>query len=288
MENFFTKKAEEHSEWYANHEGMLKSIGEDALKSVIDMNLPITYEIPDNIEVLGQQANNIYRRNLKNIVEHFGKMSPSLFAYAQWSMMYACWSGAHWFNRARAEGIVLDNEYTRRMGTPQGYGENEGKSWTTFDQFQTFSSDVEFKEIASILGFETRPDDYYAMHALEMYWQNEACRLSVGSLEFFAAIQESKSADSLACGLFMWNECEKGFKEGIENGDLDLIAPARRSMAKFAASARHASTNEVRSALVERYKKERGNYSSKDAAAISYTKDYPYEFQTIRNWLKNV
>ena len=50
----------------------------------------------------------------------------------------------------------------------------------------------------------------------------------------------------------------------------------------------HADTQSIKTDIIADYKTNKALYSSKDAAALAYIKQYPLKFSTIRKYLKNL
>jgi hypothetical protein len=69
---------------------------------------------------------------------------------------------------------------------------------------------------------------------------------------------------------------------------IGTIDQARSMMASFQANARHAPSQAEKAVVQAKYRGERDRFASKDDAAYHYTKNHPYEFATIRKWLKGV
>ena len=66
-----------------------------------------------------------------------------------------------------------------------------------------------------------------------------------------------------------------------------VTSAARIALAKVAATARHAPNQAMKAAAVAKYQAEKRRFTSKDAAAMEFTKEFPMEFGTIRAWLRN-
>lgn len=274
-------------EWLARHDAARAGAWSDALTTVTQMDLPLELGLPRNISGLCVRANEQYTRTYDNLQERHANQTPALFAYAQWVKWAACWDGAHWFRRSIENGTVGDNEYCRDHCTAAGYARTEGWAYAVFNKMGELKFQDFFHTVIENFNFESPPTDHDVLQALELHWLWQASQGCSSQAELLEVLHEAGEAGALANGLYMWDQSEASFLEVMESDPKSNAAvSARRLLAKAAAGARHAPNQVVREQVVARYKAERGNFTSKDAAAIAYTKDFPFEFSTIRDWLK--
>lgn len=275
------------AEWLERSDKVRALAWRDAQEKVSGMGLETKIDLPREISGLYSRANKQYTRDFDNLKNEFGDRLPELFAYAQWVKWIACWDGAYWFLHSIEHGVVLDNNYTRSFCTAAGYARNEGWACTVFDKLAELAYQPFFQAMSEKFGLKEKPSDSRVLDALELQWLRLASESSPTHDEFLEFLHEAGEAGALSSGLNMWNEGGKCAIEEMEtdpNSKAALLA--RRLVAKTAASARHAQSQAVREQVIARYKAEKGIFSSKDAAAISFTKDFPFEFSTIRDWLK--
>ncbi len=71
------------------------------------------------------------------------------------------------------------------------------------------------------------------------------------------------------------------------NSTLSMIIEKNTLARQKGASIAHQKTDEYKKEIINNYKNNKASFDSKDIAAIHYTKTYPLEFSTIRNYLKN-
>lgn len=251
------------------------------------MGLETKIVLPQEISGLHFRANGQYSRNFANLQNEFGDQLPAIFAYAKWLKWISCWDGAYWFSHSIKNGVVLDNDYTRSFCTASGYACNEGWAYTAFNKLAELTHQPVFQAMSKKLGLKQKPADHLVLAAMGLQWLHLASDSNPTMSELLEFLHEAGEAESLSNGLRMWDE---GAKYALEEMECDpnskAALAARRLLAKTAAGVRHAQSQAVREEVVAKYKSEKENFSSKDAAAIAFTKDFPFEFSTIRDWLK--
>ncbi|XAH21630.1 hypothetical protein AAFF27_16580 [Xylophilus sp. GW821-FHT01B05] len=261
----------------------------DAVKEVFEMNLPLEIGLPRNISGLCTRANDQYARTYDGLQERHTHKLPALFAYAQWVKWGSAWDGAHWFRRSIEDGTVGDNEYCREHCTPAGYARTEGWAYAVFNKMAELKFHALFREVLEHFAFDGPPSDHDVLQALELHWLWQASQGCASHAELLEVLHEAGEAGALANGLHMWDAGASTLLETLEADPTSSAAVSvRRVLAKAAAGVRHAPNQAVRERVVTRYKAERSQFTSKDAAAIAYTKDFPFEFSTIRDWLKGI
>ena len=273
----------------ARHEAAVLGAHEDAIKEVWAMKLPLEISLPRHLTGLAHRANDQYTRTYDTLLEKYAESLPRLFAYAQWVKWFSCWDGAHWFRRSIENGDVGDTEYCRQRCTPSGYAETEGWAYAAFNKMGELSFSATFSIVLEHFGLDRVPADQDVLHALELHWLRQASEGCASHAELLEVLHEAGEAGALANGLHMWSESEKLALESItDTSDTPAAAAARTLLARMAAQARHAPGQAAREKVRARFTAERESFGSKDATAIAYTKDYPFEFSTIRDWLKGV
>lgn len=274
-------------EWLARSDRVHALAWQDAQETVARMELEEKVVLPKEISGLHFRANEQYSRTFEALQNEFGDQLPALFAYSQWLKWVSCWDGAHWFSHSIKNGVVLDNDRTRSFCTAVGYARNEGWSYTVFNKLAEFTHQPVFQAMSEKFGLKEKPADHLVLAAMGLQWLCLASDSNPTKAELLEFLHEAGEAESLSNGLQMWDE---GAKCALEEMELDpnskAALAARRLLAKTAAGVRHAQNQAVRERVIARYKSERANFSSKDAAAIAFTKDFPFEFSTIRDWLK--
>ena len=283
MTEEFAKKYEKFKDWYDNHDQMLRDIKQKSFDDLLEMDLPKNIKLPEEISSLGQRGFADYKRAYLSISAEAGADMDALAAYVEWIGWLGALSGSLWFQRAINAQYMEDTPYSRLAATPKGHGFLEGFVNHAYYELSSSIAAPFLERIRNILGLNGEYSDCLLLRMMDLMWQWKASKALIGSEEFFSAICEAKDADSFSSGSLMWQASREALKDGDGEEYSDLF---RRNFAKSAAVARHASTNETRSLVVDRYKQERDKYSSKDAAAFAFTKDFPFEFSTIRGWLK--
>lgn len=274
-------------EWLQRSDRIRELAWQNAQETVLDMKLEAKLILPREISGLYPRANEQYTRTFDNLEEEFGDQLPSLFAYAQWVKWVACWDGAHWFRNSIEHGAILDNDYTRSFCSGTGYASKEGWSYTAYNKLAELDHVSVFQAMSEKFGLEKCISDHQILTAIELHWLHLASDSNPDRDKLLEFLYEAGEASALSDGLRMWDEGAKLALEEIEEDQNSKAAiSARRALAKTAASARHAQNQATREKVVMRYKAEKGNFQSKDAAAIAFTKDFPFEFSTIRDWLK--
>lgn len=274
-------------EWLKRSDGVRELAWRDAQETVSGMGLAAELVLPNEISGLHFRANEQYARTFDSLLSEFGDQLPALFAYAQWVKWVSCWDGAYWFAHSIKCGVVLDNEYTRSFCTAAGYARSEGWSSTVFNKLAELDHQPHFQAMSDRFGLEGRPSDRLIFSAMELHWLWLASDSDLAREELLEFLHEAGEAGALSNGLHMWEESEKCLLEEMESDPNSKAAlSARRLLAKAAAGARHAPNQAVREQVVARYKAEKDKYSSKDSAAFAFTKEFPFEFSTIRDWLK--
>lgn len=276
-------------EWLARAEAVNDLAWSDAQKAVMEMTLPAALVLPREISGLHFRANAQYTRTYDKLQDEFGEKLPALFAYAQCVKWVSCWDGAYWYKHSIDHRVILDNDYSRASCTAEGYAHKEGWSYTVFNKQWEFRYQPFFQTESEKFGLEKKPNDQTVLTALELHWLWLASDSNPTQEEFLEYLHEASEAETLSNGLYMWDEGAKCSLEEMESDPNSKAAlSARRLLAKTAAKARHAPSQAVREKVVARYKAEKEKFSSKDSAAIAFTKDFPFEFSTIRDWLKGV
>ncbi|MEF9965733.1 MAG: hypothetical protein RR779_15315 [Comamonas sp.] len=276
-------------EWLARADKVSELAWIDALDKVEQMALGSELVLPREISGLHPRSNTQYTRTFDVLHGEFEGRLPALFAYAQWMKWVAGWDGAYWFMHSIEQGVVLDNDSTRARCTAEGYALHEGWSYAVFNKQGEFNRHKLYQTMAERYGLGDRPSDYRVLSALELHWLWLASDQGLEREKFLEYLYEAGEASALASGLHMWDEGVKCSLEEMESDPNSKAAlSARRLLAKAAAEARHAPNQAIREKVVARYKDEREKYSSKDSAAFAFTKDFPFEFSTIRDWLKGV
>lgn len=274
-------------EWIERAEKVADLAWRDSLKKVELMALENEIILPREISGLHPRANAQYTRTFDILQEEFMGRLPALFAYAQWMKWVAGWDGAYWYMHSIEQGVVLDNDFTRSRCTAEGYALHEGWSYAIYNKQGELNRHLLYQAMSERYGLENKPSDHRVLLALELHWLWLASDPSLDRDKFLEYLYEAGEASALSSGLHMWDE---GFKCSIEEMESDpnskAALSARRLLAKTAAEARHAPNQAIREKVVARYKDEREEYSSKDSAAIAFTKEFPFEFSTIRDWLK--
>lgn len=274
-------------EWIKRSDKVRELAWSDAQEMVAGMKLGESLVLGRAISGLHCRANDQYTRTFDSLQEEFGEKLPSLFAYSQWVKWVACWDGAYWFKRSIEYGAILDNDYTRSFCNGASYAQKEGWSYTAYNKLSEIDHFPAFEAMSKKFGLNNNPPDYIILRAMELHWLNLASNSSQNQEKLLEFLYEAGDAKALSNGLHMWDE---GAKLALEEVEVDPNSKAailaRRSLAKAAASARHAPNQAVREKVVARFRSEKGNFQSKDAAAIAFTKDFPFEFSTIRDWLK--
>lgn len=274
-------------EWLQRSDRVHALAWQDAQKTVLDMKLETKLVLPREISGLYPRANEQYTRSFDNLKEEFEDQLPSLFAYAQWVKWISCWEGAHWFRNSIEHGAILDNDYTRSFCSGTGYARKEGWSYTAYNKLAESEHVADFQAMSEKFGLKKIISDQNILNAMELHWLHLASDSNPDRDKLLEFLYEAGEANSLSDGLRMWDEGGKLALEEIETDQNSKAAvSARRALAKTAASARHAQNQAVRENVVARYRAEKDNFQSKDAAAIAFTKDFPFEFSTIRDWLK--
>lgn len=274
-------------EWLARHDSIRAKAWADALATVEKMELASEVVLPPEIPGLSRRANRQYAQTYVNLKDKFPGKLAELMAYAQWVKWVSLWDGAHWCRNSREQGAIPDEEFGRLLDSAVGYAAAEGWAYTVFNKLSEFEHQAEFGAVATKFGLKKKPSDEQVLTALELHWLWLASESDPVKDELLEWLHEAGDAKALANGLYMWEESKKACLEEIESDPQSKLASsARRSLAKNAAGVRHAQNQAVREQVVARYKAEKDTFSSKDAAAIAFTKDFPFEFSTIRDWLK--
>lgn len=269
-----------------NWEELLKIINirarDIARKDFLENYSPIIYDWPSEIDGLSDLDRDNYENNFVEISLEFEDDANKLFAYANIVLGYVCRLGAAKIRLMLEHGIYPDNEYTRMCSTPEGYIGNERITPDFLVEISGSNANTLIKSIAYVIGFKKQPDDIYIMKALDCIWLKLASEDFSGTEKVFMALAEARMASEIANDLIIINRLDRN------NSKEDSIAEIKSSIARRAASARHAKSNKDRILAIEKYKNNRSSYKSKDDAAYALTKDFPYEFATIRSWLKKI
>lgn len=274
-------------EWLERSDRVRDLAWRNAQETVAGMGLEMRLTLPSEISGLYLGSQKQYALRLDRLQDEFGDLLPSLLAYTQWVKWVSCWDGAHWYKQAIEQGVILDNDYTRSLCTGTDYARKDGWSYAVFNKLMDLNHHSDLQEMAARFGLEERPSDNAVLGALGLHWLWLASDSKLAQAEVFEFLHEAGEAKALSHGLCMWDDGMEYSLEVMESDPNSKAAlSARRLLAKTAAEARHAPNQAVREQVVARYMDEKIQYSSKDAAAIAFTKHFPFEFSTIRGWLK--
>lgn len=269
------------------HKSIKDSAWENSIKTVVLMNLPIEIKLPREINFLSHRANYDFCNCYEVLQGSFRDEIYKLFAYAQWVKWLACWYGFYWEEYSFENELNKDDNYQLIYSKAIDYAKTEGWASSVLDLLSEYDFDELIKDVIEKFEFKNKPKNWEILQAMQLHWLWEAGNTS-SRYELTAALHEAGQADTFANGFFMWEEGRKALIEEIQADPSNKVVVSTKSMlAKVAAKARHASTHVVREQVVKRYTAEQAIYASKDAAAWAFTKDYPFEFTTIRSWLRN-
>lgn len=267
-----------------NWEELLKVINSRAKKfakiNFLEKDIPIIYDWPSEINGLSDLDRDNYEKNYLEISVVYENELPKLFAYANLIRQYVCHVGAAEMKLKVEHEIYPDNEYTRMCSTPEGYVGNERVTPGFMREISGKNINDDLINIRNAFRFSTPPDEINLLKALDCIWLKIASEDFLGTDRVFLALAEARMAAEIVSCLSMLRITKIGNNE-------EIVSEIKSSIARDAALVRHAKSNNDRVKVVKKYQTSKDAFTSKDAAAIAFTKDFPYEFSTIRAWLKN-
>ena len=260
------------------------SSSERALQDLKSRGSPYV-NIPAEIEGLYFIDCEIYSKRFKDLNNEFGPMFDKLMAYAISLTWYSVIRRAYLTKGLVEESLLEDDESNKLFSTPEGYGETGGYGKSVLEEVLGDSSGT--YKLAELIGIP-RPSFKAIFDALYIYFMSEASNSGDSRHKLLQCLYEAKFALAHSHGEYMWKGAYEAANLEIESGDSKILSSARAVIARNAAITRHSPTREMQRQVVERYKQERALFSSKDEAAFTYTKAFPFEFSTLRGWLKNI
>lgn len=263
-----------------SNEDSLETV-ESSIKWCVDNEFPYELNIPEFIDSFSYRDRVVYQEIYDELSRKYSSELKKLIAYSVWVIWYSCQRKSKLFQIAIKENWYRDDGFGDALSKAEGVGEILGYTRTALDEIH--GETLGIRKIQNIFSFENLPSDIETLRALYLWFMAGAAEGDANKFSVDLCLYEAKAAQALAFGLEMWDDAQKI----IGNKNVDSLAEARKHLAKQASDARHAPNREVRKMIVEKYKEEKEKYSSKDAAAMAFTKDYPYEFSTLRSWLRN-
>lgn len=229
----------------------------------------------------------IYLEKLSELRSQVNYKIENLIAYSQWILWYACTRSALIHQYAIDNLFVENDEYNKACTTGAGFGEINGFVNTAYSYFS--SENVGILKIREQFSHITAPTDSQLMDAYYLYYMMNAdlAEEQNNKFQLLLCLYEAKSALTYSTAFYGWDSGRDHLIESIELGSTNTASvQARKKLAQSAARARHSASIEAKDCVRTRYAEERGKYQSKDHAALAYTKEYAFEFSTIRDWLK--
>lgn len=263
-----------------SNEDSLETI-ESSIKWCVDNEFPYELNIPEFIDSFSYRDRVVYQEIYDDLSRKYSSELKKLIAYSVWVIWYSCQRKSKLFQIAIKENWYRDDGFGDALAKAEGVGEILGYTRTALDEIH--GETLGISKIQNFFSFEKLPSDIDTLRALYLWFMASADKKPITEFSKDICLYEAKAAQAFAFGIEMRDYAQKII--GSEN--VDSLAEARKKLAKQAADARHSSNREVRKMIVEKYKEEKEKYSSKDAAAMAFTKDYPYEFSTLRSWLRN-
>ena len=258
------------------------------MKSVNKMDLPKFVDISDaSFSGLGLKTTREACKNLDRLREQHGDNLPYLFGLSLREAWFALFEGSGYIGQMIAEGAMYDNDYTQRLATAEGYGENEGIAWMLYSQLSNLVESQEQKSFQDGTPFEERPSLQDILEGAAMYWFAAAATSHrAGDIKgAFDWLSEAQDALSLANGNRMWDEGAELERESAEEkNSIEAFNAARSALAKVAAQARHSETRSMKADVFAWLDAHMVEFKSMDAAAQAIIKQQPVVFRTARDW----
>lgn len=275
-------------EFLAEHDRSRLQCRVDALKSVNKMDLPKVVAISDDsFSGLGLKTSSGICKDLERLREVHGDKLPYLIGLSQRETWFSLFAGSGYIALMMAEGAMLDNEYTQKLATAEGYGNNEGVAWTLYGHL---SEAVESQQQATFRDgtpFDERFSTSDILQGAAMYgFAAAATSHRAGDAEgAFDWLSEAQDALSLVHGNFMWDEGAKSERVSAMENSVSAVTAARTALAKVAAQARHTENRSMKADVFEWLDAHMADFKSMDAAAQAIIKQQPVVFRTARDWV---
>ena len=276
-------------DFLAKHDRARIQCRANALRSVNKMNLPKVVAISnDSFSGLGLKTTRDACKDLERLREAHGDRLPHLIGLSLRETWFALFDASGYIGSMMAEGGVADNDYTQKLATAEGYGENEGIAWTLYNHLSDLVESDEQATFRDGTPFEERLSLGDILNGAAMYWFAAAATSHrAGDIEgAFDWLSEAQDALSLANGNHMWDEGAKLERESaVEKNSADAFNAARTALAKAAAQARHSETRNMKADVFEWLDTHMVEFKSMDAAAQAIIKQQPVVFRTARDWV---
>lgn len=275
-------------EFLAKHDGALIQSKVNALNSVNTMDLPKLVVISDDsFSGLGFKASRYACKDLERLREAHGDKLPYLIGLSLRETWFALFASSGYIGLMMAEGAMLDNDYTQKLATAEGYGEKEGIAWTLYDRLSGLVESEQQATFRDGTPFGERLSTGDILKGAAMYWfAAAATSLRAGAFEdAFNWLSEAQDALLIARGDFMWDEGAKLERESAMENSVSAATAARTALAKTAAHARHTENRSMKADVFKWLDAQKAVFKSMDAAAQAITKQQPIAFRTARDWV---
>jgi hypothetical protein len=164
----------EREEFYKLHEEAVAKSGTIALQGVSAMNLPKKVDLPVTVIGLGKKATSLAAWIRKELDAEHGSDLPIVVATALHEYWFACCDGAAYIALSVENGGIEDNDTMRRLATPDGYGEMEGRAATLSNGMAALNPKNERIECIKILMSRPILEVKMALKCMSLYWFCEA------------------------------------------------------------------------------------------------------------------
>ena len=275
-------------EFLAKHDRAIIQSKVNALKAVTKMDLPKAVTIlDDSFSGLGLKITRDACKNMERLREVHGDKLPYLIGLSLRETWFSLFDGSGYVAQMIADGAMGDNDYTQRLTTAEGYGENEGVAGTLYAHLSDLVESRQQATFRDGTPFEERLPLGDIPEGAAMYWFRAAANSYragdvVGAFDW---LSEALDALSLANGNRMWDEGAKLERESIRENTVNAVTAARTALAKAAAQARHTENRNMKADVFAWLDVHMTEFKSMDAAAQAIIKQQPVVFRTAREWV---